>query len=84
MEYTDEQLSENVQSVIARTLRISPEEVRTDSGLGEELGAQSLNFMDIQFRLESDFKIKFYGGSILSVADGQEPRRFDGGSSGFR
>lgn len=64
-QYTDEQIFERVQSVIAETLRISLEEVKMDSVLGDELGATSLDFVDIIFRLQSDFKISFYEGGII-------------------
>ncbi len=65
MNYTDEQVFEKVRTIIAGVLRISPGEVKLDSVLTEELGMESLDFVDIQFQLEKEFKIRFYAGSVV-------------------
>jgi len=65
MMYTDDEIVERVKAIIAEILMISRDEVKIDSVLGEELGATSLDFVDIHFRLETEFKISFYQGNIL-------------------
>ena len=65
MTYTDQQIFETIRASIAKTLRIPPETVGMDSGLAGELGLDSLDFVDISFQLESQFKITFYQGNII-------------------
>jgi len=61
----EKQILKHVQSIIAETLRISPEEVKPGMALGQELGAESLDFVDIIFRIQSEFKIRFYEGGLI-------------------
>lgn len=61
----EKQILQQVQSIIAETLRISPEEVKPGMALGHELGAESLDFVDIIFRIQSEFKIHFYEGGLI-------------------
>ena len=65
MKFTDEQIFKGVQFVIAETLRIAPEAVQMDSVLDGDLGATSLDFVNIVFQLQTDFKISFYEGGIV-------------------
>lgn len=63
----DERIMEQVLRVIAETLRISPDKVRIDTQLGQELGADSMDFVEIEFRLETDFEIEFYKGNTIEA-----------------
>lgn len=67
MEYTDDQIVQEVRTLIADTLRISPEDVRMDAVLGEELGAESLDLIELEFRLEDYFLINFQLGGIFET-----------------
>ena len=62
---SDDELFEVVQKAIADTLRISLSKVTHDSLLFHELGAESLDFVDIEFRLESELGVEFYHGSAV-------------------
>jgi len=62
---SDQKILDRVQSIIAEVLRIPVEQVTPDSLLGENLGAESLDFVDIQFRLETDYEVEFYQGIML-------------------
>jgi acyl carrier protein len=62
---SDQQILDRVQRIIAEVLRIPVEQVTSDSLLGENLGAESLDFVDIQFRLETDYEVEFYQGIML-------------------
>jgi acyl carrier protein len=53
----DQQLSERVVSVIARTQKIPHETIRLDSSL-EELGIDSFDGVNILFALEDEFDIR--------------------------
>ena len=48
-------------------------EVRLDSNLVSDLGAESIDFLDIVFRLERGFKIKIPRGKIVEDARGDLP-----------
>jgi acyl carrier protein len=56
MEMRDEIFSK-VQACVADSLALDPEEVRPESRLFEDLGANSLDFIDILFMLEKEFRI---------------------------
>ena len=51
----DQQILEQVQKIIAEVLRIPQDQVTPDSQLGEDLGGESLDFVDLQFGLETDY-----------------------------
>ena len=58
-------LFERIREIVAQTLRISPEEISLESVLTEDLGAESIDFVDIVFRQEQEFKVKFFPGSAF-------------------
>ena len=47
-----------------------PEEVTLDASLIDDLGAESIDFLDIVFRLERAFKVKIPRGKIVEEARG--------------
>jgi acyl carrier protein len=47
-----DQLTADVMRIIADVLVVSPEEVKPDSALVADLGAESIDFLDIIFNLE--------------------------------
>ena len=57
--YNEEELRRRVRAVIARTLRVPVEEVKDDSELVDELGADSMDFIDITFKLGQEFDVEF-------------------------
>jgi acyl carrier protein len=46
------QLPALVRDIIAEVLMVAPEDVRPDTALVRDLGAESLDFLDLLFRLE--------------------------------
>jgi acyl carrier protein len=62
-----------VAQMIADALGREPAEVRPDASLIEDLGAESIDFLDIVFRLERGFKIKIPRGKIVEDARGELP-----------
>jgi acyl carrier protein len=60
-----------VAEVIADALARDPAEVRPDASLIEDLGAESIDFLDIVFRLERGFRIKIPRGQIIEDARGE-------------
>jgi acyl carrier protein len=59
-----------VAETIADALGCDLADVRPDASLIEELGAESIDFLDMVFRLERAFKIKIPRGKIVENARG--------------
>ena len=53
-----EQIYQEVQEVLADALGVENEEVTPEATLMGDLGAESIDFLDIVFRLEKAFEIK--------------------------
>ncbi|NLX12851.1 MAG: acyl carrier protein [Phycisphaerales bacterium] len=49
---------EQVRATLVEALAVEPEEVTEDATLQGDLGAESIDFLDIVFRLEKNFNIK--------------------------
>ena len=49
---------EQVQATLVEALAVEPDEVTEDATLQGDLGAESIDFLDIVFRLEKNFNIK--------------------------
>ena len=56
---------EEVKKAIAETLNIDKDSIKPDSSLIKDLGAESLDFLDINYRLEQVFGIKMARHFIL-------------------
>jgi acyl carrier protein len=54
-----------VAEIVADALARSPDEVRLQSRLIADLGAESIDFLDIVFRLEKSFDIKIPRGELF-------------------
>lgn len=60
-----------VAEIIAAALPCEVERVKPEASLIDELGAQSIDFLDIVFRLERAFKVKIPRGKLVEEARGQ-------------
>ncbi len=60
-----------VAATIADALACDEDKVKLDSSLINDLGAESIDFLDIIFRLERAFKIKIPRGKIIEEARGE-------------
>jgi acyl carrier protein len=58
MAISQEQIFNEVQGVLVEALGLDDDEVTADSTLTGDLGAESIDFLDIVFRLEKAFGIK--------------------------
>lgn len=61
---------EKVQSIIADALYVEKGEVVREASLMRDLGAESIDFLDIVFRLEKEFSIKLPKGEAERRARG--------------
>ena len=59
-----------VAATMADALGCEPERVKLDASLIDDLGAESIDFLDIIFRLERTFKVKIPRGKIVEEARG--------------
>lgn len=65
-----------VKRVLMEALGVDEEEVQLDATLRGDLGAESIDFLDIAFRLEREFGIKIPRGDMYPEAFADE-RLFD-------
>lgn len=59
-----------VAEIMADALGCDVEKVKPDASLIDDLGAESIDFLDIVFRLERTFKVKIPRGKIVEEARG--------------
>jgi len=60
-----EEIIEKVTESLVDALGVEEEEVTLDASLTEDLGAESIDFLDIVFRLEKTFDIKIPRGDLF-------------------
>jgi acyl carrier protein len=60
-----------VAEIIADALGCDEEDVKPDSSLINDLDAESIDFLDIVFRLEREFKVKIPRGKAMVEARGE-------------
>lgn len=61
----DREIFKKIQECLAGALGIEPTEIRPESSLVRDLGAESIDFIDILFRLEKTFDIKIPSGELF-------------------
>lgn len=70
---TSEEIFEKVQDTLVDALGVEDDEVTPEASLIGDLGAESIDFLDIVFRLEKNFDIKIPRGELfpenLAAAD---------------
>ncbi len=62
---TRDEVYNRVEEVLVDALGVDPEEVTQEATLTTDLGAESIDFLDIVFRLEKDFGIKIPKGELF-------------------
>ncbi|MBI3251870.1 MAG: acyl carrier protein [Candidatus Omnitrophica bacterium] len=65
MEPEKNQLADAVKEIVSQALKVETGKIRLDSSLIKDLGAESIDFLDIVFRLEKAFKIKIPKGELF-------------------
>jgi len=60
-----EEIYKKVQGVLVDALGVDEDEVTPTADLREDLGAESIDFLDIVFRLEKAFNIKIPRGELF-------------------
>jgi acyl carrier protein len=62
---TYEEIFEKVQATLVDALGVDEDEITRDATLQGDLGAESIDFLDIVFRLERNFGIKIPRGELF-------------------
>jgi acyl carrier protein len=62
---TEATVLEELRKALAETLRVDKDSIRADHSLMKDLGAESLDFLDINYRLEQTFGIKMARHFVL-------------------
>ncbi len=65
MAMTQQNVFDKVQEVLVDALGVDQDEVTAEATLVEDLGAESIDFLDIVFRLEKAFGIKVDQGELF-------------------
>ena len=61
----NEEIFSKIQEVLVDALAVDDDEVTSEATLTEDLGAESIDFLDIVFRLEKAFDIKIDQGELF-------------------
>lgn len=61
----DNEIFEKVKETLAGALGVDSSEIQMESSLVRDLGAESIDFIDILFRLEKTFNIKIPSGELF-------------------
>lgn len=62
---TEDSIIEELKKAIVETLRVEEKSISAESSLTKDLGAESLDFLDINYRLEQTFGVKMARHFIL-------------------
>ena len=65
MSELNEKILDKVKECLCQALGVEKSEVSTESSLTQDLGAESIDFLDIIFRLEQAFSIKIPRGDLF-------------------
>ncbi len=82
-----EDLEKSVIGIVAEALSLDPREVKLHSSLMDDLGAESIDFIDIVFRLESEYDLiipeqELWAGSM--DIDANDPEAIERGVDDLR
>ena len=79
MPMTREEIFHTVQETLVDALGVDEEEVTPEAALKGDLGAESIDFLDIVFRLEKGFSIKIPRGDLFPEDLLNNPEYVEGG-----
>ncbi len=79
MTMSREDVFDKVKEVLVDALGVDDDEIMEDATLTGDLGAESIDFLDIVFRLEKTFSIKIPRGELFPDDILNNPEYVDGG-----
>jgi acyl carrier protein len=77
---TRDEIQKKVQDLLADALGVDEEEVTPHAVLRDDLGAESIDYLDIQFRLEKAFGIKIDKGEMFNPELANDPNFVQNGN----
>jgi acyl carrier protein len=79
MSLTREEIFTKVQGVLVDALGVDEEDVKPNAIIKDDLGAESIDFLDISFRLEKAFNIKIPAGEMMPENLASDPNLVQNG-----
>ncbi|MDX2038687.1 MAG: acyl carrier protein [Isosphaeraceae bacterium] len=76
---TNDEIFQKVQTTLVDALGVDEDDVRHDATLQGDLGAESIDFLDIVFRLERNFGIKIPRGELFPENVAADPEMIHDG-----
>ena len=76
---THDEIFQKVQATLVDALGVDEEDVTCDATLQGDLGAESIDFLDIVFRLERNFEIKIPRGELYPENVVTDPEKIHDG-----
>lgn len=76
---TREEIFDKIQNTLVEALGVDAEDVTGESTLSGDLGAESIDYLDIVFRLEKNFGIKIPRGDLFPENVMTDPQFVSGG-----
>jgi acyl carrier protein len=70
---TRDEIFTKIQAVLVDALAVDEDEVNLKASLTRDLGAESIDFLDIVFKLEQAFAIKIAQGELFPEGVSQDP-----------
>ncbi len=61
---TNQEIFEELKPPLVEVLGVSPEKIRLDSVLVSDLGAESIDLLDLSFRIEEKFQVRIEANEI--------------------
>ncbi|MBL8746261.1 MAG: acyl carrier protein [Phycisphaerae bacterium] len=71
---TRDEILEKIRAVLVDALGVDDDEVTEAARLTTDLGAESIDFLDITFKLEQAFGIKIPQGELFPDSTAQDPK----------
>lgn len=71
---TRDDIFKKVQTILVDALAVDDEDVTMSSVLTKDLGAESIDFLDIVFKIEQAFGIKIAQGELFPEGGAQDPK----------
>ncbi len=75
----NDEIFPKVRTVLVDALAVDDDEVTPDARLATDLGAESIDFLDIVFKLEQTFGFKIAQGDLFPENVTQDPEYLSGG-----
>jgi acyl carrier protein len=79
MPMSRDEIFKKVQGILVSALGVDEEEVTPTAVIRDDLGAESIDFLDIQFQLEKNFGIKIPKGEMMPEDLQNNPDLVQGG-----